>query len=289
MKFGVSTWLWVEPFTNDDVDLLRKIADIGFDAVEIGLEVDHQFDLPCVAPVVRDLGLSCSLTAVMTDTRDPIHPDPQVQQNGLRYLRECVDSLAALGGGPIAGASYTAAGRVYRATPEQKKREFDLCVKHMREAAEYAGDHGVVIAMEPLNRFESSFMSKTWEGLAVVEAVEHPALGINLDAFHINIEEKHFGAIIESVGKRLFHFHACENDRGTPGTGHVPWLEVATALKKIGYDRTLVIESFTAQREPIATAAAVWHPLAPDMDQMAVEGLAFLKGLFNSKFRDGAG
>jgi len=117
--------------------------------------------------------------------------------------------------------------------------------------------------------------------LALVEAVGHPSLGINLDTFHINIEEKRFGETIERVGKHLFHVHTCENDRGTPGTGHIPWTEVAAALKKIGYNRTLVIESFTTESDLLAEAAGIWHPLAPSMDQMAVEGLAFLKDTFS--------
>lgn len=280
MRFGVSTWMWVCPFTDEDVGLLKKIAGMGLTAVEIPIEFEDQFDADLVGSVAKDLDLSCSAVAIMTGKRDPIHPDPQIQENGLLYLRHCADTLAKLGGGPIVGASYTAAGRVYRATEEQKKREFDLCVKHMRQAAEYAGDHGVVIAVEPLNRFESSFMSKTREALALVEVVGHPAMGVNLDSFHINIEEKHFGETIENVGEHLFHFHACENDRGTPGTGHMPWPEIAGALKKIGYDRNLVIESFTSEIEPIASAGGAWHPFAPDMDEMAIEGLAFLKDLF---------
>ena len=279
MHFGVSTWLWTCPFKTEDIDLLRRIAQMGFDAVEIPLEVDGQFRVAEVAAAVRDLGLRCSAVAVMTDTRDPIHPDPQVQQNGLAYLRDVVDVLAALGGGPIVGASYTAAGRVYPVGLDRRKREFDLAVKHMREAAEYAGDRGVVIAVEPLNRYESSFMSKTTIALELVDAVDHPAIGVNLDTFHMNIEERSFADTIEQVGPKLYHLHACENDRGWPGSGHIPWPEIADALRRIGYDRTMVVESFGSQLEPIASAAHLWQPFDCDMDTFARSGLAYLKEL----------
>jgi len=280
MRFGVSTWMWTCPFTTGDVILLQKVAKMGFRAVEIPLEVDDQFDVAEVATAVRDLDLRCSAVAIMTDARDPIHPDPQIQQNGLAYLRDAVDVLSALGGGPIVGAAYTAAGRVYPAGPDQRKREFDLAVKHMRQAAEYAGDRGVVIAIEPLNRFESSFMSKTEIAVELVSAVDHPAIGVNLDTFHINIEERSFGETIERVGRKLYHLHACENDRGRPGSGHVPWSEVAGALRRIGYDRTVVIESFAPELEPIASAARIWQPFDRDMDAFACDGLAFLERLF---------
>jgi D-psicose/D-tagatose/L-ribulose 3-epimerase len=235
--------------------------------------------VPEVAAAVRDLDLRCSVVAIMSDARDPIHPDPRVQQNVLAYLRRATDVLLALGGGPIVGAAYTAAGRVYPASPDQRKREFDLAVKHMRQAAAYAGDRNVVIAIEPLNRFESSFMSKTEIAVELVAAVDHPAIGVNLDTFHINIEERSFGETIERVGGKLYHVHACENDRGRPGSGHVPWGEVAEALGRIGYDRTIVIESFAPELEPIASAARIWHPFDRDMDTFARDGLAFLKRL----------
>jgi D-psicose/D-tagatose/L-ribulose 3-epimerase len=100
-----------------------------------------------------------------------------------------------------------------------------------------------------------------------------------LDTFHMNIEERSLGAAIRAAGPRLRHFHACENDRGTPGTGHVPWDDVAAALRAIGYNGAVVIESFTAQVRSIARAAAIWRPLAPSQDALARDGLAFLRRL----------
>jgi D-psicose/D-tagatose/L-ribulose 3-epimerase len=101
-----------------------------------------------------------------------------------------------------------------------------------------------------------------------------------LDSFHMNIEEKSLGDAIRTVGPRLRHFHSCENDRGAPGSGHVPWSEVAEALHDIGYDGPVVIESFSDQIESIAKAAAIWRPLAPTQDALAQEGLTFLRQLF---------
>jgi D-psicose/D-tagatose/L-ribulose 3-epimerase len=154
-----------------------------------------------------------------------------------------------------------------------------LLVGRLRGLAEYAADHGVVLCVEPLNRFETSFINLASHVIELVDRVAHPACQVMLDTFHMNIEEQSLGDAIRAVGPRLRHFHSCENDRGTPGQGHVPWSDVAAALRDINYDGPVVIESFTSQVKAIARAAAIWRPLAPSQDALAREGLAFLRKL----------
>ena len=108
-----------------------------------------------------------------------------------------------------------------------------------------------------------------------------------LDTFHMNIEERSLGDAIRAVGKRLRHLHLCENDRGAPGTGHVPWAEVAGACRDIGFDGPFVIESFTAKVKSIARAAAIWRPLADSQDELAESGLRFLRRLLTGEALDG--
>jgi D-psicose/D-tagatose/L-ribulose 3-epimerase len=102
-----------------------------------------------------------------------------------------------------------------------------------------------------------------------------------IDTFHANIEEKSLGKAIEAGGSYLVHVHANENDRGIPGSGHVPWKEIAKALKSINYSGALVIESFTTTVKEIARAAAIWRPVASSQDELARQGLAFLKKLMS--------
>ena len=113
----------------------------------------------------------------------------------------------------------------------------------------------------------------------VVDRVDSPSCQIMLDTFHMNIEEKSLGDAIRAAGPRLKHLHSCENDRGAPGSGHIPWDNVAKALKDINYDGPVVIESFTDKVESISRAAAIWRSLAPTQDALAVDGLTFLKGM----------
>jgi len=103
-----------------------------------------------------------------------------------------------------------------------------------------------------------------------------------LDTFHMNIEERSLGDAIRLAGPRLCHLHVCENDRGTPGSGHVPWDEVAQACRDIGFEGPFVIESFTNQVKTIARAAAIWRPLASSQDALAEGGLKYLRTLLSS-------
>ena len=136
-----------------------------------------------------------------------------------------------------------------------------------------------MLGVEPLNRFETSVLNLTSQAIEVVDRVGHPSCGLMLDTFHMNIEEQSVGDALRAAGKRLRHLHACENDRGAPGAGHVPWTEVAQALRDIKYDEGIVIESFTSKVKTIARAAAIWRPLAASQDALAENGLKHLKKL----------
>ena len=133
--------------------------------------------------------------------------------------------------------------------------------------------------MEPLNRFETSFINLASQCVEVVDRVDSPACKVLLDTFHMNIEEKSLGDAIRSAGSRLGHVHACGNDRGAPSPGNIRWDEVVQALRDIGYDGPLVIESFTNQIKTIARAAAVWRPFETSQDELGRKGLQFLRQL----------
>ena len=205
--------------------------------------------------MLRDLELGTSVCAVIGADRDLIHPDAAIRDNGMAYLRTAINVAAELGPTSVAGPLYSAVGRCWQMTADERARDIDLLVQQLRTLAEYAGDRGVVLCIEPINRFETSFINLAEQAIEVIDRVDHPACQIMLDTFHMNIEESSLGAAIRAVGPRLKHFHACENDRGTPGSGHVPWQDVADGLKAIGYDGPVVIESFTADVKTIARAA----------------------------------
>jgi D-psicose/D-tagatose/L-ribulose 3-epimerase len=278
---GITTWIWTSPLT---IDKLKEIAPhvkkMGFDLLEIPIESPTDLDYKAAAPVIKDLGLQTSVCAAMSPDRDLIHADAAIRANAMSYIRHCVDAAQTLGSTNVVGPMYSAVGRTWQQTADERKQDLDVLVGELKELSKYAHEHGVVLCVEPLNRFETSFLNLAEQAIEVVDRVDSPGCGLLLDTFHMNIEERSVGAAIKSAGKRLKHLHACENDRGAPGSGHVQWTEVADACRAINYTGPAVIESFTAAVKSIARAAAIWRPLAATQDGLAQDGLAHLKRLF---------
>lgn len=279
IKYGINTFAWVSPFRTKDLYLLDKAKAMGYDLVEIPIEAETDVDYAAAAEAFRRTGLECSICAVMGASRDPAHEDPAIQAGGVAYLKHLIDAVAKMGGTTIGGPIYAAVGRQWQATPQQRRRDLERCAANLKEVARHAEAKGVVLAIEPLNRFETSFINLMEQAVELMAMVDSPAIKLMIDTFHANIEEKHLGPAIELAGANLVHVHANENDRGTPGSGHVAWPEVSAALKKVNYSGALVIETFTTEVKEIARAAAIWRPLAADQDCLAVDGLAFLKQL----------
>jgi D-psicose/D-tagatose/L-ribulose 3-epimerase len=231
------------------------------------------------AAIVKEHGLGISVCAAMGPARDLIHDDKSIQQNGMTYIRHCIDAVRTLGGTNVVGPIYSAVGRVWQQTPDERARDVDTLVKNLSELSAYAEDKGAVLCIEPLNRFETSFINIVPQGIEVLDRVDSAGCKFLLDTFHMNIEEKSLGDAIRLAGKRIGHFHACENDRGAPGSGNVAWEGVAQALSDVGYDGPVVIESFTDKVKTIARAAAIWRSFEPSQDALAQNGLTFLKQL----------
>ena len=281
MQFGVNGWVWTSPVdTQAFEELAPKVKKMGFDLFEFGIESTSDLDYARGAKVAKDNGLAVSVCAAMGPDRDLIHEDGAIRQNGMDYVRHCIDAASTLGAKNVVGPLYSAVGRTWQQTADERKRDTDLLVDQLKKLSAHAGDKGVVLCVEPLNRFETSFLNLSQQAIEVVDRVDSPACGILLDTFHMNIEEKSVGDAIRAAGKRLKHLHGCENDRGAPGSGHVPWKEVAAAVKDAGYDGPVVIESFTSKVKTIARAAAIWRPLAATQDGLAQDGLRFLRSKF---------
>ena len=138
-------------------------------------------------------------------------------------------------------------------------------------------EYRVELCIEPLNRFETFFLNTTADAVALCAAVDHPRVGILWDTFHANIEEKHPAAALASTSRYLKHVHTCENDRGTPGSGHVDWPGVFGALRQIGYNGWLTIESFGFTLGDLSAAAAIWRDLEDTPEEIAWRGVEFLK------------
>jgi D-psicose/D-tagatose/L-ribulose 3-epimerase len=279
MRFGINTFLFTSPFTTQSVKLFPKFKKWGFDTVEIPIEAPAHIDPRKVKVGLDKSGLVCgTVCACMGPDRD-LRGNTRQQQTALKYMMAILDQMVDLDCPALIGPVYSAVGRADAVADKDYKQQWRTVVKHLKTLSAYAGDRGKKVCLEPLNRFETDFINTCDQALNMLADVGSPHLLLHLDTFHMNIEQKNQAAAIRKAGKLLGHFHACGSDRGTPGSDHIQWEPISAALKAIGYDKDVVIESFTKDVKVIARAAAIWRQIEPTRDEIAVKGLKFLRSV----------
>ena len=281
MKFGVTTWLWTSPFTTDTVSLFPKIRDMGYDAVEIPVEYPDMIDEIKVRQALRQSGLDAVVCGAFGPSRDLTNEDPDVHRHCFDYISKCFHLCLAWNASFFAGPMYSAVGKARMVSSEQRKIEWERAVSNLYKVCQLAGENGLQVALEPLNRFESDLVNTAEDVMRLVKDINHPAAKVMLDGFHMAIEEKSMEEAITTVGKELIHLQVSENYRGIPGTGQTPWQSIRKGLEKINYQGTVSVESFTPEIRELAGAVCIWKNLAPSQDEFASEGLKFLKNLLS--------
>jgi D-psicose/D-tagatose/L-ribulose 3-epimerase len=276
---GVNAWVWTSPFTAESVELIARAEAMGFDALTIPVEEPAAIDGAAVRHALAGSALRVHVTGAFGPTRDLTHDEPRFRDESLRYIADTLALCELWGARLLVGPCYSAVGKRRHVPPEQRKLEWERAVTGLRRAGALAEQHGVVLAVEALNRFETDLVNTAEQLVRLLDEVAHPAVKAHLDTFHMHIEEKDVAAAVRRVGARLAYVDASESDRGTPGSGQVDWAGLARALREIGYAGDCVIESFTPECRTIAAAAAIWRPLAPSQDALARDGLAFLRRL----------
>jgi D-psicose/D-tagatose/L-ribulose 3-epimerase len=276
MRLGINLMAWSGTTGPQELALFPRIAELGYDGVELPIFVPQTVVAAEVRRVLEGNRLACTVSTALP--RGASLLDPGEQQAGVAFLDRCAATAAACGAQIVCGPIYAPVG-LLPGRPRTRE-EWEHGVQGLRAAGECAARHGVVLAVELLNRFETHFLNTVEDGIAFVEAVGHPSVRLHLDTFHLNIEEKDIPAAIARAGKHLYHVHAAENDRGSVGSGHVPWTGVRDALQGTGYDGWVVAETFTATIPEIAAATAIWRPIVPDGWTYARESIASLRAHF---------
>jgi D-psicose/D-tagatose/L-ribulose 3-epimerase len=275
MKFGVHSFIWTANFSPADFGLLPRIKEHGFDGVELPLFEPVGYPAAEVRRALADHGLECTFSVVIPEGMSILADEAAVRAKTRDYLAACIRTIAEAGGKLLVGPVYSPVGYMSgsRRTEAEWKRAVD-CYQSLVPVLESCD---VTMAIEPLNRFETYFVNTAADLARLCDEVGSPRVGMLIDTFHANIEEKSVAGAYRTAGRHLKHVHTCENDRGTPGTGHVPWMEVFAALRELRYDGWLTIESFGFSLGGISAAASIWRDLAPSPDDIAFEGVKFLK------------
>jgi D-psicose/D-tagatose/L-ribulose 3-epimerase len=279
IKFGVSTWLWTSPFTTDTVALFPKIKAMGYDSVEIPVEYPDLIDGLKVKQALIEHGLDAVVCGAFGPTRDLTNEDPNVHKHCFDYIGKCLNLCHTWNAKFLAGPMYSSVGKARMVPAEQRKIEWDRAATNLRKVCQLAHESGLMIALEPLNRFESDLVNTAEDVMRLVSDINHPAAKVMLDSFHMSIEEKDMEQAIVSAGDKLIHVQVSENHRGIPGTGQTPWPSFKRGLQRVGYQGTVSIESFTPEIKELAGAVCIWRNLAESQDGFAEDGLKFLKKL----------
>lgn len=264
----------------DWLDCLRRAKAAGLDILEISaprmrlLTEQARWE---IADRAARLGMTLTFATALTPDTDVSDPSPAIRAAGVQRLREDVRIVRAMGGSALGGV-LTGVSKCFPVGIEHARDEaVNRAIGSLREVAKTASDEGVTLCMEVVNRFESPLVNTCTEALRVAEAVDSPALGVHLDTFHMNIEEASVGKAIRLAGKRLVHFHACENNRALPGQGHIDWIEVFAALQAIDYQGPIVMEALPGPYGSVAGRLNIWRRLAQDVDGELAAATRFLR------------
>ena len=275
MKYGVNTFIWTADFDRSNLPLLPRIKEAGFDGVEVPLFQPRRFAAAEIRRGLEENGLECTICSVLTGGMNLVSEEAAVRQHTRTHLEDCVKAAAEVGAGIIAGPLYSPVGHM--TGKRRSADQWQWVVDAYQSLGPVLERHGVTVAIEPLNRFETYFLNTAADAVALCDQIAHPNVGILFDTFHANIEEKDIGNAYRAVGRHLKHVHTCENDRGIPGSGHVDWNGVFQALRDIGYDGWLTIESFGFSLGELSAAASIWRDIAPSPEAIAFEGVKFLR------------
>jgi len=275
MKIGANSFVWTDSFGVNNFDVLARIADAKLDGIEIGILNPYDFPAKQVRSELNRLGLGCTTCCVLPPDASLIANEEESRKKARTHIAACLEATAELGGELVCGPLYAPVGKFtgVRRTAD----EWDRAVEGWQELAPVAQKLNVEVAIEPLNRFETYFLNTTADAVKFCDEVGNSSVGILIDTFHANVEEKNIGEALKVAGSHLKHVHSCENDRGIPGTGTIHWDIFFKAIKEIGYDRWMVIESFGFSLGMLSAAASIWRDLAPNPEDIPFEGAKFLR------------
>ncbi|WP_300009224.1 sugar phosphate isomerase/epimerase family protein [Pseudonocardia sp.] len=278
---GLSTFVLASPFSDQDLHLFGKVRGWGYDLVEVCIEDPTVLTAAQVARTARAEGLSVLVCGAFGPGRDVSHEDSAHRRAGRDYLEHCIAFAAEVQSPLVSGPMYAPTGQARLLDRGERQAQWDRAVESLRAVAAVAAQAGVGLAVEPLNRFETDLVNTVEQGLRLCDDIGAAHVGLLLDTFHMNIEEKSLPGAVRAAGSRILAVQASENDRGTPGSGHTDWPGTVEALDEVGYTGAVVVESFLPTVREIARAVSLWRPVAPSMDALAAESARFLRPLLD--------
>jgi len=275
MKFGMNLLLWSGELNDDLIPVLESLKAMGYDGVEMPMFELNEALYADWGKKLDDLGLERTAVTIRGAGDNPISPSASVRAAAVDAMKKTIDCCHAAGVPMLVGPTHSAIGEFTGAGPTED--EFKWGVETMRHAAEHAAGANVTIVTEYLNRFENYFLTCVEQTVNFVTAVDHPNVRMMYDTFHANIEEKDLSSAINAAMPWTKLVHISENDRSTPGQGHVAWDQTFDAIRANDWDGWMVVEAFGLALPAIAAATKIWRKMYTTEEQLAGDALAFMK------------
>ncbi len=275
MKIGLNLLLWDTVITEKHVNVLERLAELGYDGVEIPLFAFNKGTSKKLRKHLDRLKLKCTVSSCVPMEANPISSEAPIRRKALNFMKKTIDNADIMGVETIMGPFTSPVGNLVGRPRTEDEWKWGVDV--MRKVALEAEKTGVTLALEALNRFETYFINTVGDACKFAKEVDHKNFKVTWDTFHANIEEENLNKAITAAGDLIGHVHVSENHRGIPGTGHIPFAATFKTLKKIKYDGWLTIEAFSSALPEIAAATCIWRDVYETQDELAIKSLEFVK------------
>ena len=275
-KFGIEIFYWIDNWSDDQIAYFARAKDCGFDAVEISfVSGPESVDIARMRRESDRLGLDVYCSTGLSPQTDITSPDPAVRQAGVNYLHLCLRTAHKVGSPILGGVTY--APWLHFPQTQDFRPYRERSAKALHEVAIIASDLGITLTMEVLNRYETFMFNTAAEGLLFLQQVDHPAVKLQLDTYHMNMEEDNLAEAIRQAGNLIGHFHCAASNRKLPGRGHIDWTAIKSALDYVGYQGGMIIETFPNPDVETGRTVNTWRALVHDYDEEGRQAVSFLR------------
>ena len=283
MKYGGHIYLWTDHWSSEQLDLFDRSRDLGLDCLEIAIGDDIEFDAAAIRDraALLEMDVVLSPGAVWPMEADISHDDAACRERGVAWHRHWIDQAAQVGAVAYTGAIYGHPGRVERRRPPVD--ELVQTAESLHVLAEFARQVDVVLAIEPMSHFRTHLINTPEQALQLIALADSPSLKVLLDTYHLVTEIRDYAAAIDLAADRLWAVHACENDRGSPGGGIVPWNEIFASLRRTRFDGHIIFEAYNSSLGDLAFSRGMFHNVCPDGDEFVRRALAFVRSGFHGE------
>lgn len=279
--FGTSILSFIPEWTAEAGHFaIQKTAEYGFDMLEISLPASLDFDAKETKKQLDQYGIQGRLSLNLpASCHIPLYPE-----NALELITKAIDKVGEMNGDFLGGVLHSAIGTF---TGKPCTADERLIVGQVfSELAAYAKKQNVSLGIEPINRYESYVFTAAHEVLQMIDELDTNTIGLHLDTFHMNIEERNFYDPIIAAGNRLKHVHITESDRGMTGEGNVHWDDFFNALAEINYQGPLVLENFSSEITALVGPTSLWRPSKYNSEELAKGSLLFMKEMVTKWYKN---